>query len=1017
MPVASRSASAAQLRRSDAAPTGVHAAGYAPATIAAPTKGGMGERAGSLPSLFPNGRGPVAGEKSQVRRAPSELIAERRGVAHRGQEPKIFAFMDLAQFSNYTNPVVPVSQPLFSVFPPVVSFTDFEGLQTYEATVTLQNQDNVARRVKVCPPDSPFFELARERGHGRSLTPAPDGNPGGDKVAPGMKISYTVRFKPDARIDYHHDLVVITEREKFTVPVHASGGSALLDFPDVVDFGREAVVGHDSEKTVLVRNVGDRATKFVLRASPPFTVIAPVDSLAEGASCQVQIRFTPERAEEYESELQLKYGGMEATVLLRGEAVNSDVSLSHSLLTIDDTFVGLETQGVVTIRNDSDVPVDFSWRLFPSVAQERQYRGELQTRLKLEERDETLYMQQAESSEESSDDSCSDLERRRARKSAKVNSGLGRKYGNISKAVQEDPMLFRDLTFAIGPLSGRIWAHSQITCACTFFPREALDYSCTAYLSCVGQQERSPLVLRGLGIGPKATFSYNELDVGNVFVESHHRYEVQLINQGDIDVVFRLTPPKESAFSSQFEFHPSSGTIGVGGQCAIVVEFNPSHLGSFEEKFQWVLKGSATAVTIVFKGKSVEPTFEFDVDKINFGVVSFGFLNSRMLTLSNTAEVPIVYALRVPGDASAPENEFTLIPSKGTLLPNCSQRIQVDFVSTQEKKYENVRLAVDLESIGGLTGKKELVSIPIYAQCAVPSVSFEPHGCVSFGDVFIRYPFHQSLYLHNTSTLPAKFEVMEQEDKSKAEFEPDQWIGTVPPCASHVITVTITAHARGPVRIPMYVKIRGRPVPFPLVLVANSVGPKVVVEPPQLDWGLVKCLDSVVRHVRLTNNSRIDASVRAFMNDRKSLWSVQPKIIHLSPQESMQLALTLRVDECAPCSDILNLVVAEGNDLTVNLKGKGTYTPIRCEQDLELVDFGKTFTTHTESRDIVIRNYGQYARRISWIREKPKKDARGGNQKKNGARGGAAASLPCGAGVLYDRRSKRVSLHAHGLQP
>ena len=32
-------------------------------------------------------------------------------------------------------------------------------------------------------------------------------------------------------------------------------------------------------------------------------------------------------------------------------------------------------------------------------------------------------------------------------------------------------------------------------------------------------------MLRGLGIGPKATFSYDELDVGNVFVESAHRYE------------------------------------------------------------------------------------------------------------------------------------------------------------------------------------------------------------------------------------------------------------------------------------------------------------------------------------------------------------------------------------------------------------------------------------------------------------------------------------------------------------
>lgn len=32
--------------------------------------------------------------------------------------------------------VVPVDQPLFSVYPPVVAYVDFEGLQTYEARAT-----------------------------------------------------------------------------------------------------------------------------------------------------------------------------------------------------------------------------------------------------------------------------------------------------------------------------------------------------------------------------------------------------------------------------------------------------------------------------------------------------------------------------------------------------------------------------------------------------------------------------------------------------------------------------------------------------------------------------------------------------------------------------------------------------------------------------------------------------------------------------------------------------------------
>jgi hypothetical protein len=34
-----------------------------------------------------------------------------------------------------------------------------------------------------------------------------------------------------------------------------------------------------------------------------------------------------------------------------------------------------------------------------------------------------------------------------------------------------------------------------------------------------------------LGIGPKAAFSYDEMDVGDIFVESMHKYEVEIVNQ------------------------------------------------------------------------------------------------------------------------------------------------------------------------------------------------------------------------------------------------------------------------------------------------------------------------------------------------------------------------------------------------------------------------------------------------------------------------------------------------------
>jgi len=78
-----------------------------------------------------------------------------------------------------------------------------------------------------------------------------------------METTYLITFTPDEKKDYEHELVCITEREKFVVPVKAIGARALLDFPDEIHFSA-APVKYSSTKTILVRNVGNREAKFQL---------------------------------------------------------------------------------------------------------------------------------------------------------------------------------------------------------------------------------------------------------------------------------------------------------------------------------------------------------------------------------------------------------------------------------------------------------------------------------------------------------------------------------------------------------------------------------------------------------------------------------------------------------------------------------------------------------------------------------------------------------------------------------
>ena len=65
--------------------------------------------------------------------------------------------------------------------------------------------------------------------------------------------------------DYNHELVCITEREKFVVPVKAIGSRAVLDFPDNIHFP-PGPVKYTHSRTYLVRNIGNREAKFTLMA-------------------------------------------------------------------------------------------------------------------------------------------------------------------------------------------------------------------------------------------------------------------------------------------------------------------------------------------------------------------------------------------------------------------------------------------------------------------------------------------------------------------------------------------------------------------------------------------------------------------------------------------------------------------------------------------------------------------------------------------------------------------------------
>jgi len=85
------------------------------------------------------------------------------------------------------------------------------------------------------------------------------------------------------------------------------------------------------------------------------------------------------------------------------------------------------------------------------------------------------------------------------------------------------------------------------------------------------------------------------------------------------------------------------------------------------------LEGSSEMLTLTFKGHVVAPTFKFSEEMIDFGRVSYKFPIKKTVSLTNTSEVEITYAIRVPGDGRSLQNEFNITNDRGKLGKNEKQ--------------------------------------------------------------------------------------------------------------------------------------------------------------------------------------------------------------------------------------------------------------------------------------------------------------------------------------------------------
>ncbi|PFH36000.1 hypothetical protein BESB_056510 [Besnoitia besnoiti] len=820
------------------------------------------------------------------------------------------------------NSSITPGQLLFEPDPQVIFFLDFEPFKTYEYVLKLRNRDSVARRVQVLQPEAHEF----------LILPGKDGlGPATPKVAPGMTACFTVQFNPQVRRDCLSELVVVTERETFVVPVRAISGMGCLDTPERVAFDATPVK-LKGEKTLLLRNTGTKAMNFTVHTSAPFTASPRQSFLEVGESVQITFVFEPLRTGKYTSRAVMQTTeGLEFITDLSGEAVNADVRLSASVLKMENTSVQLTDEKKVYLHNNSDHHLEFSWRFLADASPRSAVTS-------------------AAPRDPNKTGGCED------------DSAQSHSYtGSRAAAWPDIP------TCHITPSDGRIWANTSLALAVTFRPMLAVRYKKRAVCTIAGRDTDLTLDIEGTGIGPKARFLDSEVCLGRVVVNTRSTTEFELANQGDIGASFVLRR-SEAPMQQRFSFSPEQGHLAVGETIRIKVEFFPLALGAFEETFEWWLEDLPRPLHTTFTGEVLPPSLRFDVASVDFGRISLGFTETRTIVLKNASPARQPFSLRVLGPAVGAQeaetrdaSELEVAPVSGVLEANRAQAVSLTLRPGSAKRYE-LALAVDLGALAS-----GLHTVPVKALCELPAVVFEPDDILLFEEVFVGRRYTKPIVVRNPSPLPARYEVALQEScPSQASLEISDFCGVVEAMDLQSVSVHLTAKKVGHVAATLRLSVAGFAEPLTLRVRATACGPRVRVEPKELDWGKVACLEGACRCVRVTNACPIPAEVTCAIRGKETFFRLRKQALALAPGSSENLEVVGAFCEPVSVQELLVLSVTGGSEIGVTLRGTGTQSPLVFSRDLTLVEFGIMYTNQPKTLSFAVENRGRRSRKLSW---------------------------------------------------
>jgi hypothetical protein len=225
--------------------------------------------------------------------------------------------------------------------------------------------------------------------------------------------------------------------------------------------------------------------------------------------------------------------------------------------------------------------------------------------------------------------------------------------------------------------------------------------------------------------------------------------------------------------------------------------------------------------------------------------------------------------------------------------------------------------------------------------------------------------------LHNKSNLPAKFEVLAQDDSSKilAIINPSSPCDEIEPVSTYQLNLEVITKKTGSIKIPVIIKIVGQnTLPTNINVTAHSVGPVMHCKQEVLDFGKVDVLKTHEIKLTLINQSIIPAEFTLFTANRESVFFIEEKEGRVEKKGVHTLKVYCSPDEAMKFNDTLMVHVKHGTDLEIPLRCFGIGNTITPDINLSDIKFGDQYTSAEVETEFFIANKGRKAVKITWSR-------------------------------------------------